>query len=128
MSRGFESLTCAKTLPGSIDSRSHCSNNIPARTASWENVAAAVGAKRSCWKYLLGQRLSERWPWLLGAYVILAFSRNRRIALTHESLLVPKPTFFHLASQEIEIPFAEISSIAVRQFAGRAKSLQINYT
>src|SRR6266436_6414959 len=62
MSRGFESLTCAKTLPGSIDSRSHCSNNIPARTASWENVAAAVGAKRSCWKYLLGQRLSERWP------------------------------------------------------------------
>src|SRR6266478_4880832 len=82
MSRGFESLTCAKTLPGSIDSRSHCSNNIPARTASWENVAAAVGAKRSCWKYLLGQRLSERWPWIARR---LRLSRDEFVATYLES-------------------------------------------
>jgi hypothetical protein len=51
---------------------------------------------------------------------------NQRIALTRESILLPKPTRLGLSSEESEICFADIQSIDVRAFAS-TKLLRIEY-
>jgi len=64
----------------------------------------------------------------LGISVFLAVFRKRRISLSRDSLVLPKPTLLSLSSEEIEIRFANIKSVAVRDFVGSAKLLRIEYT
>jgi hypothetical protein len=63
----------------------------------------------------------------LGSAVYVAWFGRQRIALTRESLLVPKPTRLGLTSEELEIAFAEILDVSVRDFIGSARVLRIEH-
>ena len=64
----------------------------------------------------------------LGAMVYVAFSYDRRVALTDTHLILPKPTRMGLSRDEIHIPLESISLVGVRDFIGTAKLLRIDHS
>lgn len=61
---------------------------------------------------------------LLGT-VYLAFGTARRVALTRNSMFVPRPTGIGLSSVEIELPFESIHTAEIVPFVGNALNLRL---
>jgi hypothetical protein len=49
----------------------------------------------------------------MGSLVWVSLFSDRRVALTRRSLIVPKPTWTGISCDEIEIPFSEITGVAL---------------
>ena len=63
-----------------------------------------------------------------GAMVFVSLFRDRRVALTRYSLIMPRPTRIGLSCDEIEVPFSEIRDVAVGDSIGSTKVLLIQHT
>ncbi len=66
-------------------------------------------------------------PAYTGALIFVAFFRDRRIALTLNTIILPKQSGLGLSSEEIEISFAEIASVAVWDINRWTKALRIEH-
>lgn len=63
----------------------------------------------------------------LGATVYVAYARDRRVAITDTSLILPRPTAMGLSCEEIEIPLENISNATVHDFIGSTKVIRLQY-
>jgi hypothetical protein len=65
----------------------------------------------------------------LGAMVFVAFTYDRRIALTNTHVILPKPTRIGLSRDEIQIPLESISQVSVQDyFIGTTKMLRLDHS
>jgi hypothetical protein len=55
---------------------------------------------------------------LLGSMVYVAFAYDRRVALTENHLILPRPTRMGLSQDEIQIPFDAVLLVSVHKFIG----------
>ena len=61
----------------------------------------------------------------LGAPLVSSMIHKRRIALTKESLILPKPSWHGLSTAEIEVPYASIISTTICPFIGKSLLLRL---
>jgi len=64
---------------------------------------------------------------LLGSMVYVAFAYDRRIALTADYLILPRPTRMGLSRDEIQIPFDQVLLVSVHKFIGPTMLLRLDY-
>ena len=64
----------------------------------------------------------------LGGMVYVAFAYDRRVALTGDHLILPRPTRMGFSRGEIQIPFDAIWLVTIHQFIGSTKLLRLDHT
>jgi hypothetical protein len=63
----------------------------------------------------------------VGYLLFVSLFRDRRVALTQHSVILPKPTWTGLSCDEIEIPYSEITDVDVIDWIGSARLLRIRH-
>lgn len=63
---------------------------------------------------------------LMGALMVSSFTRKRRIALTRDSIIFPKPTRMGLSMEEVELPFRQIRACEVVTWSWPTKALVLH--
>ena len=61
----------------------------------------------------------------LGSALVSSLFQQRRVAITEDSLILPKPTWHGLGTTEIEVPFATIKAATVCPFIGNSRLLRV---
>ena len=64
----------------------------------------------------------------LGGMVYVDFAYDRRVALTGDHLILPRPTRMGFSRDEIQIPFDAISLVTIHTFIGSTKLLRLDHT
>jgi hypothetical protein len=63
----------------------------------------------------------------MGALVYVSLFSDRRVALTRKSIILPKPTWTGISCDEIEIPFSEITGVALADDMAGVHLLRIDH-
>lgn len=61
----------------------------------------------------------------LGSLLVSGIVHKRRIVLTHDSLILPKPSWHGLSTSEIEVPFTRIVGVIRFPMSGNALCLKL---
>ncbi|MBM3968787.1 MAG: hypothetical protein FJ302_02835 [Planctomycetes bacterium] len=62
----------------------------------------------------------------LGGLMVSSLFQQRRLVLTDESVILPKPSWHGLSSAEIELPFEAIKATAICPFIGSTRLLRLD--
>ena len=62
---------------------------------------------------------------LMGQIVVDSFVGSRRVAITRDSLILPRPSRSGMSKDEVELPFERIQAVGIAPFIGKTRIIRI---